>query len=90
MSGPHRRSVVLALVGLRCSGKTTVGRALAERTGADFVDLGCCALGAWVLKRNWFIMDLGFADVGADFLGLTQNELLVKTVCRFWKHGPFR
>ena len=39
MSGPHRRSVVLALVGLRCSGKTTVGRALAERTGADFVDL---------------------------------------------------
>jgi shikimate kinase len=30
---------VLALVGLRCSGKSTVGRALAARTGARFVDL---------------------------------------------------
>ncbi len=39
MTTSGRRSVVLALVGLRCSGKTTVGRALAERTGADFVDL---------------------------------------------------
>ena len=39
MSPSGRRSVVLALVGLRCSGKTTVGRALAERTGAEFVDL---------------------------------------------------
>ncbi len=30
---------VLALVGLRCSGKTTVGRALAELSGAAFLDL---------------------------------------------------
>lgn len=29
----------LALVGLRCSGKTTVGRLLAERQGVPFVDL---------------------------------------------------
>lgn len=44
---------VIALVGLRCSGKTTLGRALARELGLGFVDLddavawaaseGCCA-----------------------------------------------
>lgn len=39
MSAMGRSRNVLALVGLRCSGKTTLGRALAERSGAAFVDL---------------------------------------------------
>ncbi len=32
-------TVILSLVGARCSGKTTCGRALAERLGWSFVDL---------------------------------------------------
>lgn len=39
MSGAGNARRVLALVGLRCSGKTTVGRALAELSGAAFRDL---------------------------------------------------
>lgn len=39
MTAPQRRTVVLSLVGLRCSGKTTVGRALAGQANAAFVDL---------------------------------------------------
>lgn len=38
-AGRDRTPRVLALVGLRCSGKSTVGRALAERVGARFIDL---------------------------------------------------
>ena len=47
------RARAIALVGLRCSGKTTLGRALARELGLGFVDLddavawaaseGCCA-----------------------------------------------
>lgn len=35
----HPTPSILALIGLRCSGKTTVGRALAEHSGVPFVDL---------------------------------------------------
>lgn len=38
--GPDATSrAVLALIGLRCSGKTTLGRELARRLSVDFVDL---------------------------------------------------
>lgn len=36
----------IVLIGLRCSGKTTVGRLLAQRTGWDFVDTD-----EWVRRR---------------------------------------
>lgn len=38
---------VVCLVGLRCAGKTTVGRALAERLGRPFVDLDEALVERW-------------------------------------------
>jgi len=38
LAAPHRTRVV-ALLGLRGAGKSTIGRALAERTGAPFLEL---------------------------------------------------
>lgn len=63
MSGAGNERRVLALVGLRCSGKTTVGRALAERSGAAFVDLD---------EQVAFQAGLGSAGEVIEALGLER------------------
>ena len=63
MSGAGNGRRVLALVGLRCSGKTTVGRALAERSGAAFVDLD---------EQVAFQAGLGSAGEVIEALGLER------------------
>jgi len=61
----------VVLIGLRCSGKTTVGRAVAERLGWDFVD----ADEELVARAGRTIADIFAADGEAAFRALEKETL---------------
>ena len=75
---------VLALIGLRCAGKTTVGRALAARTGARFVDLDeVVALKAGARSPGEALHSLGlerFRDLEEQALGQVLDSAEGPTV----------
>ena len=57
--------------------------------GADLVDFGCCAgvlvcLGAWVLERNWLVMDFGYVDVVVSSFADVCSTSTAATTWIFW------
>lgn len=61
----------VVLIGLRCSGKTTVGRAVAAKLGWDFVD----ADEELVARAGRTIADIFASDGEAAFRALEKNTL---------------
>lgn len=69
------RSQVLALLGLRGAGKSTIGRALAARTGAEFVELD-----ARVEEEAGLTLAEIFELHGEDYYRTREREALEKVL----------
>jgi shikimate dehydrogenase len=65
----------IALIGLAGSGKTTLGRELAQRLGRDFLDLD-----AWIEQHTGRTITSFFAAYGEDFFRQIESEAVRRAV----------